>query len=330
MSTISDTGFPNLADWAKRQRPGGGIADIVNILTAKNPILDDIPFVSTNQTDGHKIVEALSLPSAAWRKYNEGVPATKATTATFTETVGMMEDESKVDVDLAKRDGNPVEYRASEDKLKKVGFGKQFATAVFYESANDNPERIHGLTPRMPGTSGFIASAYTLAGTNAGSNCHSVWLISWEPRKIYGLYPRGSQAGLMVEDKGEERVLDGNSRAFWAYITRMQWKVGIAVEDYRYMVRFQWDPDDAAFTDDDRGMYLAMQEMLGTIFELLPSTRFYMNRTSKKKLDAQLATNDANFLQYISPEGSSGMRIPTFMGVPIRVEDALVAETAIT
>jgi hypothetical protein len=334
MATLSDTGFPNLANWAKRQKPDGGIADIVNVLSRRLPLLDDVPWVEGNLPTGHRITQALSLPSASWRTLNAGVIATKVDTEQFDETCGILEDESKVDVDLAKLNGDAAVYRASEDDLKKEALGQQFATSVFYESAQTNPTRIHGLAPRYGATSGMTASSYTLAGTNAGTNARSFWLISWEPRKIYGIFPKGSMAGLTVEDKGEQRVLDSNSYAFWAYVTKLQWKMGIAVEDYRYAVRYQWDPDDAAFADDDRGMYLAMQQAANTIHEILPSTRFYMDRTTKAKLDAQLMSNDANLLTYTAQRDDmgnmmAGQLIPTFMGVPIRVTDSLVAETAI-
>lgn len=335
MATLADSGFPNLANWAKRQKPDGGIAEVVNTLTLLTPLLDDVPWYEGNLPTGHRITQALALPSASWRTLNAGVPATKADTEQFDETVGIMESESKVDVDLAKLNGDAAAFRAVEDDLKKEGIGQQFATAVFYESASTNPERIHGLTPRYPATTGFTSSAYTLSGTVGGVNARSIWLISWETRKVYGIYPKGSQAGLTVEDKGEQRVLDGNSDPFWAFVTKFQWKWGIAVEDYRYIVRFQWDPDDAAFDDADRGMYLAMQSMLNTIFKILPSTRFYMDRITKAKLDAQLMSNDANMLQYIAQHDDmgnlvAGQLIPTFNGVPIRVTDSLVQETAMT
>lgn len=204
---------------------------------------------------------------------------------------------------------------------------QQVATAVFYESAITNPTRIHGLTPRYAATTGYTASSYVMKSITSGVDGQSIWLITWEPRKLYGIYPKGSSAGLKIQDMGEQRVLDSNSAAFRAWCTWFQWKLGIAVEDYRYAVRFQWDPDTAGNADTAKGVYTAMQDMLSTIYEITPNTRFYMNRTSKKKLDTQLASNSANFLEYIE---AGGKRIPAFMGVPIRVTDSLVAETIIS
>lgn len=329
MGTTVDTGFPTLANWAAAQDPNGTIARVANVLSKQNPILDKIPWVEGNLPTGHRITQAANaLASGAWRSLNTGVPATKVTTQQVDESCGILEDESKIDVDLAALNGNAAAYRGMMDNLKTEGLGQQLATAIFYESTSTNPERIHGLTPRYPGTSGYTASAYTLAGTNAGTNAQSVWLITWEPGKVYGIYPKGSQMGLSKEDKGQQRVLDSNNYAFWAWVTRLVWKCGIAVEDYRYCVRAQWDPDDAAFDDTDRGLYLMMQKMIGTIFRMTPNTAFYMNRTSKMKLDAQCASNDANFLTQMLVPGRGP--ITHFMGIPIYVEDALVAETAIS
>jgi hypothetical protein len=331
MSQTEESGFVNLSQWASRRDPNGGTADVINTLTRLTPELNDIPWVEGNLPTGHKIVSAANaLPSAGWRTYNAGADKVSGETESFEETVGMLEAESVVDCDLAKLNGDAAAFRASEDKLITEGIGQQAATSIWYESAFTNPERIHGLTPRYKGTSGYRSSSYVLkgaGGTPGGTDGYSVWLVSWEPRKLYGIYPKGSMAGLNVRDMGEQRVLDSSGKSFLAYSTRFQWKFGIAVEDYRYAVRFQYDDDDSEFTADDRGMYLAMQDMLNTIYKVLPSTKFYMSRTAKKLLDKQLASNDNNFLTYVD---RGGLRIPTFMGVDIRVVDSLGAETVIS
>ncbi len=328
MSTLTDTGFPTLANWAAAQDPNGTIARVANLLSKKNPILDKIGWMEGNLPTGHRITTSnTTLPSGSWRSLNAGVSAVKALTAQYDESCGILEAWNKIDVALANLGGNAAGYRAIQDDLVTAGIGQQFATAVFYESTSTNPERIHGLAPRYGSTTGTTGS-YVLVGTNAGSNAQSVWLITWEPGKIYGIYPKGSQMGLQKKDLGQQVVTDSNSASFLAYMTQLVWQCGIAVEDYRYAVRGQWDPDDAAYADSDRGLYLLMQQMADTIFEKTPNTAFYMSRTSMKKLRAQLASNDANFLSQVVYPGRG--QIDTYLGIPIYVEDALVAETAIS
>ncbi len=326
MAAITDTAFPNLANVASRLDPNGSIAHVANVLSKKNPILDDIPWIESNEMTGHRITQATtSLPSASWRMLNAGVSATKGETSQFVESCGRLEDESKIDEAIVELNGGAA-YRASEDMLKMEGFAQQFATSVFYESTSSNPERIHGLAPRYPATSGYSSSSYVLAGTNAGVNARSVWLMRWAERKLYGIYPKGTKAGLERIDHGKQRVLDSNSRAFWAFVTQFIWRCGIAVEDYRYAVRTQWDPDDAEMAAGEKGLYLKLSDALGTIYEPEGAV-FYMDRTSLNRLNAQLLANENRPLEYIA---YGGRRVPSFMGVPIRITDALVAETAIS
>lgn len=329
MATIADTGAPTLRNVVSRMQPHGGIeTDIAETLSAENPILEDIPWVEGNLPTGHLITSRQGLPSLTWRRLNEGIDPSKSDTAQFTEGCGMLEGKSIVDVDLAELNGNAAAFRASENKAFLESFAQEVGRALFYESSVTNPEKVHGLSARYAASTGYTASSYVLPkGTLSGSNCRSVWLIDWSPSKVYGIFPKASVAGLKHNDHGKQKVRDSNSKEFWAYESQYQWKMGFAVQDYRYAVRMQWDVDDTAVEDADKTMYLWMQEMLGTIYKVGPNTRFYMDRVSKRKLDAQLASNTANFLEYVD---MGGKRIPSFMGVPIRVTDCLTAEAAIS
>lgn len=326
MSTLSGTGIPTLANVASRLDPNGSAARIANVLSKKNPILEDIPWVEGNLPTGHLITQTTTaLPSASWRKVNTGIDPTKGETSQFQESCGLLEDESRIDELLVRLNGGS-EWRASEDEIKAEGIAQQFATALFYESTSTNPERVHGLSPRYPATTGYTASSYVLAGTNAGVNAQSVWLIKWGERKVYGIYPKGTKAGLEKEDMGKERVNDSNSKAYYALITRLKWFCGVAVEDYRYAVRGQWDPDDAEMQATERGLMLMLSDMIGTIYES-DGAVFYMNRTTYNRLNRQLVSNEnraAEWNQY------GARQVPYFMGIPIRIVDALVAETAIS
>lgn len=333
MATLTDTAFPNLLNVARRLDPDGSISAIAELLSkAGDDLVNDIPWQEGNLPTGHRITTRTGLPSPTWRKLNQGLASVKSTTQQFDETCGMLEAWSRVDVDVAKLNGNVEAFRASEDTAFIMSLRQQLGTAVFYESVTTNPERIHGLSPRYGGTTGYTASAYTLKpGTNAGTNAHSVWLINWAPRKVYGIYPRGSgAAGLQYENLGKVPTRDASNNEFLAFVSRFQWKCGLAVEDYRYTVRMQWDPDDSTnFADTAKGMYLAMQNMTVTCYDMgQGNARFYMDRTSFAKLTAQLAANAASYLQWVTTE--NGRLIPAFLGIPIRVTDLLVAETAIS
>jgi hypothetical protein len=334
MATLVDGAFPNLTNWAARMDPNGSVAKVTNLVTTKRPELNDIPFFEGNLPTGHQItVSENSISPGAFRKINQGVAASKGDTAQYVESCCMLDAESVVDVALAKLNGNAAAFRSSENALKIEGLSRQMATALWYESVISNPERLHGLTPRYGGTSGYAASAYVkkpAAWTNSGTNCQSIWAVTWEDRKIYGIVPKGSTAGLQVEDKGELRVADPNdaTKALYALVTKYSWQAGIAVEDYRYAARTQWDPDDSTVhADSAKTMYLALMDLLNMLYEVTPNTRIYMSRTTKAKMDAQLVSNNLDVFKSIEV---GGRLVQSFQNVPIRVTDTLVGETAIS
>ena len=69
-----------------------------------------------------------------------------------------------------------------------------------------------------------------------------------------------------------------------------------------------------------------MQKMQGVVYSLSPNARYYMDRTSYQLFCDQLANSSANLLEYIA---MGGRRVPHFEGLPIRITDALVAETGV-
>lgn len=331
---ITSGGWPTLADVASRLDPDGTASHIANVLSKENPILDYIPWYEGNLPTGHLITQAANaLPSATWRRINTGAARTRAQTVQYTESCGVLEDWSEIDERLYELNGGDA-YRMSEDTLKQEGIAQQFATAFFYESITSNPERVHGLSARYPATTGYTSSGQVLAGTNAGSNAHSVWMICFGPNKLYGIYPKGTKAGLEMIDLGKQRVLDTNSNPYIALSTQHVWRCGIAVEDYRFAVRAQWDPDDLDMADDEKGLILLMGKMHSTIYRAKGAI-IVMNRTSVAKLNAQLISNDSGPLRYLAGDGGQLMAgidtgIATWNGFRILVNDSLVAETAIS
>jgi hypothetical protein len=73
MATINDTGLPTLLDQVKRTAPGGAIDRIIEQLTKKNPILEDMVWQEGNLPTGHRFTSRTSLPSVGWRRLNEGM-----------------------------------------------------------------------------------------------------------------------------------------------------------------------------------------------------------------------------------------------------------------
>ena len=228
-----------LTDWAKRLDPDGKVPDIVELLAQTNELLDDMIWREGNLPTGHRTTVRTGLPTVYWRMLNQGIPPSKSTTAQVDEQAGMLEAWSEVDKDLAILNGNVSAFRLSESKAFLEAMNQEMAQTLIYGNAGLAPEEFTGLAPRYSSLSaGNAENIIDAAGVGADNT--SIWLISWGEETVHGIFPKGSKAGLVHEDFGEVTVevtagVAGNRMR--ALQERYQWKAGLVVKDWRYVVR---------------------------------------------------------------------------------------------
>lgn len=324
MATIGNT-YPTLVEVTKRMDPNGSVANIAEVMSLYNPVLQDMAWVEGNLPTGHRYTSRNALPAPTWRRYNQGVDSTKSQTEQFDETVGMLEAFSKVDKDLAMLNGNTAAFRYSEDKGFIEAMSQEVATGLFYHSTATSPERFTGLTPRFPSTTATNGGAQVVLAEadDTGTDYTSIWLIGWGPETVFGIYPKGSMAGLQSQDLGEQLVLDANSRQFLAYVTRWQWKCGLCVKDFRYVSRIA-NIDTGSWSDSPTtgpDLALLMMDAKGKLFsENGVRPAYYMHRDTYTKLQKQLVARQANWLEMLKVGDTY---IPSFQGIPVRFVDAI-------
>lgn len=319
--------YPTLSDITKRLDPSGSIAPTAELLEKKNPILQDIAFVEGNLLTGHRYNSRTALPSLTWRKFNQGTASSKSQTDAAEETCGMLTGMSYVDCDLAALGGNAAAFRASEDNAFISAFGIEVATGLFYYSTAAAPERMNGLTPRFNSTAASNPAAAQIIKADSGASGAdqtSIWLIGHSPDTVFGIYPKGTMAGLKSEDLGKQLVRDGSSNAYTAWTTKWVWNLGLCVRDYRYVVRIA-NIDTSAWRADLSGgadLVLSMMDAIAAMYDTTSvQPVFYMNRATFSMFNKQLVKKGtANLLEWIDRGGN---RIASFMGIPIRVVDAL-------
>jgi hypothetical protein len=329
MATLGTNGLPTLLDLAKMQDPKGDIAKIAEVLSIDSPLIQRIPWMEANGNDGHLVTTRTGLPSVAWRKYNEGVTASKGGTAQFTETCGMLDGVSKVDVALAKRNGNEAAFRLQQDLAFIQSYKRTMETAFFYSDTRANPERIMGLSPRLDALTGIPYASQVIPHTAvpSGSDQASIWVVGFGAGKVYGIYPKGSQAGLQKHDMGEELETDTGSAQFRAYRTYFSWHAGLVVEDARYLVRIpNIDTSDLALTGSTliQKMMVAV-EQLQSLEDCTPV--IFMNRKIRTYLRAQAVDTVKNSTLAFDMVG--GKPVMSFQGLPIERTDALLNTEAI-
>ena len=239
--------LPNLVNVTKRMDPDGSIAKIAELLEQSNPIIQDIPLIEGNLPTGHRTTIRSDTPTPTWRKLNYGVRPTKSTTTQVDDTIGMLEDFAEVDKDLAMLNGNTAEFRMSEDTPHIEGMGNTMAETIFYGDTGTNPDRFLGLSPRyddlaLAGKPTAVVGSAHLPNIidlydTAATDLTSLWYIVWGENTVHGIYPKGSQAGLLSEDLGEVTLTDNDGGRFRGFQSHYQWKMGLSVRDWRYISR---------------------------------------------------------------------------------------------
>jgi hypothetical protein len=120
----------------------------------------------------------------------------------------------------------------------------------------------------------------------------SIWLVCWGENTVCGIFPKGSKAGLHPRGLRPATITGtaglGGTR-LRAYQERWQWKAGIALKDWRYVVRIP---------NIDISNLVAKSSAADLIELMIKATYrvpvavdgppvFYMNRSCMQMLDIQ-------------------------------------------
>ncbi len=102
----------SLVEQAKRIDPDGKLATIAEVLNREmGMILEEAPWLMSNDIWTHKTVRRGSLPAGAWRKLNQGVPTEVARTTEVLDVIGMLETYAEYDKDFIDSMPNPATAR---------------------------------------------------------------------------------------------------------------------------------------------------------------------------------------------------------------------------
>lgn len=360
MATVNATAL-TLLDFMKRMNPNtqNVETEIAELLTNTNQILLDMLWKESNQATGHTLTIRTGYPSGIWRKFNQGVPSSKSTTVQVTETMGMYEQRGTIDLDLAMLNGNTAAFRMSENVPHMDSMNQDMATALFYADPSE-PEKFVGLAPRYSSLTGAQNSQNILSAGGSSTDNTSIWLVGWGESSCFGIFPKGSQAGLkhkVIKDNtgdGAADVEDADGNSFRAYVDHYQWKAGLALKDWRYVVRIpNVDISDLHSLSGTQALSASTSiiKLMSRAIDRLPNTLgsqtqegfrgvkpcFYVNRTvmSALKIIALEKSSSAVKIEDALLQFGGGNTVKVkelqFLGIPVRICDALLnTESAVS
>lgn len=348
-----NSGHNTLIDIAKSFDPDGKVAVLAELLNQSNEVIYDMNFIEGNLPTGHKSVVRTALPTVALRQFYKGVAVSKSGRATIEDVCAMQEGRNEIDKDLADLNGNSAAFRMSEALGFVESMNETFAQQVFYGNTAMNKDGILGLAPRYASLEGTSAQNIINAG-GAGNTNTSVYLVGWGENTCTGIYPKGSKAGLVQEDLGVIDAFDSNQNRFRAYAELWQWKYGLCVKDWRYVVRIaNISVPDLISQSNTQAVTAStwLNKLMIRALARIPSMGmcrpvFYANRTIKEMLSIGALDKSQNALSFTEAVNQYGTvtagsvagagtgisgGVLKFMGVPVRtVDQLLLTEAAVS
>lgn len=316
-------------DLRKRQAPDGTIDRIVEVLQQSNPIMEHIKWRQGNLPTGNQTTQRTSIPTPSLRAINQGVKPTKSTTRQVVDTCCILEDRSRVDVELLSLEPDPQAFRASEDKAHIEGFSEKVASMIFYGDSDKNIDEFNGLAKRynvIGGEKGTYGHQVKDAGGTKDGALSSLWITVWGDN-LSGMYPKYGYAGLKQRDLGERSVDDGNGGTYQAVETLFTWKVGLIVADPRLVACVR-------NIDADSLMNAAAATKKAFIDQII-AAKNSITRLQGENLSARIYASEkvCNFLEsYLTDKNNvyvtrgdleNDTAVVRIMGLPVYKEDEL-------
>jgi len=342
-----NTGHNTLIDIAKSFGPDGKVAVVAELLNQSNELINYMNFIEGNLPTGHKAVVRVGLPTVGFREFYKGVQISKSGRATIEDVCAILEGRNEIDKDLADLNGNTAGFRLSEGLAFIEAMNEQFAQSVIYGNTASQKDGILGLAPRYSSKSATSGANIIDAGGTGATNT-SIWLVVWGANTITGIYPKGSQAGLLQQDLGEIDAFDASNNRFRAYAERWQWKYGLHVKDWRYAVRIanilSADLTGQANTQAITAATWINKLMIKALAHIpsmgMGTATFLASRTVKEMLSIGALDKSQNALGFTAATNQYGTVAPasvagsgtgiqggqlTFMGVPVLTVDQILA-----
>ena len=326
MGTIG-TNVYTLADWAKRIGPDGKIAKIIDILSETNEVLEDALFKEGNLPTGHQTTVLTGQPTVTWRKLNRGIQPSKFTTIQVTDTCGMLSALAKADKGLVELNGGTTLARLAEEKPYISAMNQDLAGGIFYYDTDLTPEKFLGLAARYP----YSNAPNVINNGGSGSDVTSIWLVGWGENTVHMIFPKGTKAGIQHTDVGKgEPILVSDDQTpageYLAFVSWWEWKTGLCVQDWRYIVRVcNVETAGDANTFDHKYLIQAYNKIPNM---KLCKPAIYVNETIKTQMD--IAASDSNNRFFTQVDDAFGNPVTKFWGIPVRKVDQLLnTETAL-
>lgn len=325
MSTLTST--YSLVEQAKRIDPSGNQMQIVEVLNrGTGGILQDAPWLPSNDVWTNKTTRRGTLPTGSRRKLNQRITQSVSRTTEVMDVIEQIEDYCDVDVALVDSMPSPGVFRQGEVNAFVEGLGQTIVSDILYGNSFADPDCMHGIAPRLDTLDG----RFVIDGAGTGSDVTSVYVVNWGFDTCHLIYPKNMAPTLGVQhvDKGQV-TSETSSGLIEVYRDHFLVRCGLVVRHPRAIGRVaNIEYTGAANTFDEDDLITLLNNMV-----IGSGTRIYCNESILTQM--QIRAKDKANVYYTAGSGNvlSGEPPMYFQGIPIRKIDReilLNSETAIT
>ena len=319
----------SILDAAKATGATGNILNCAELLSKKTGMLQDIPWVATDEPESHVSAQATSLPTGSDIVHNVAAAASKSTVANIVETTQGFEIWLTPADSVLNYGGNSGAKMAKE-VMRATEAMKQAVQARYITGNGDtSPGQMYGFQVRYSSLSSNAArNIIDCDGT--GTDNASIYYVRWSPETIYGLYPKGTQAGLKMEDFGRMPVTSSSGELILRKV-HLEWWFGLSIDDWRQAGRLCNIDMPALNAGTGADLISRMNDLQAAIEDNTHGNgAFYMNRSVHAALRRQsrLAVQVGGGMTYKNVNGED---VWDFNGTMVRIiDDMPITETRVT
>jgi hypothetical protein len=319
MATLNQT-TGTLSDLLKLMQDGSPVRRVAELATRESDLLQKLPWVSANGDDGHLVAYQSALPRPTWVAHNQGVKPVKGTTDNYIETFGRAEQRFAIPKSITERNGGAF-LKSQQVRMAVLGMQQDITEKTIYSSSLTNPEQFHGLIPRLNSLSGpWQKQIVNHNAAAAGADQASILLIKPGEDAVHFIYPPNTPAGIGYTKLDDDYEDDGSGGKVLCERGHFVWRVGLAVEDARCLVRIG-NIDQSAISMSSTSIIDAMIDALEKFpGNTLNGAFFLMPRTVRAQLRKQKVSKNSP----ITVETIEGKRQVMFDEIPIFVDDMML------
>ena len=335
---VRNASNPTLYDVASSLSGTSAPKIMIEALSMTNGFFDDISMIEANNGTTNDAQVRTGLPQGTWRKFYQGVQPEKSAKVQVSDKSAQLTSYSNLDKGLHDRQGeNAGQWRKDEDTAFLEGLSQTMLDALFYGDISVDTAQFNGLAQRYSSLNPLVPiSQNIINGGGTGDDNSSVWVVQWSPQTAAMFYPKGTQAGLQVHDKGMQAVnapADMGGGQYEAYQTYFEWNAGFSLMDWRSVARIA--NIDVSLLKGDISTGADIPDLLDDAIGQLPNvanarTIIYMSKKVYQTFKKQVEFKSKYQVKREDFYGN-GRKVPTYDGYIIRiVEQLLDTEEALT